>query len=38
MSDKELIIKSLQKAERRIRANRLLVELAFGLCEASHAI
>ena len=32
MSDKELIIKSLQKAERRIRANRLLVELAFGLC------
>ncbi len=32
MSDKELIIKSLQKVERRMRTNRLLREVAFGLC------
>ena len=31
MSDKELIIKSLQKADRRLRANRLLDELTWGL-------
>src|SRR6185436_7012538 len=31
MSDKELIISSLKKVERRIRANRLLRELTFGL-------
>jgi hypothetical protein len=31
MSDKELIIKSLQKADRRLRLNRLLDELTWGL-------
>src|SRR5438132_14381651 len=31
MSDKEFIIRSLEKVDRRIRTNRLLRELAFGL-------
>jgi len=31
MSDKEIIIRSLEKVERRIRLNRLLRELTFGL-------
>src|SRR5438128_11830386 len=30
MSDKEIIIKSLERVERRIRTNRLLNELALG--------
>jgi hypothetical protein len=32
MSDKELIIRSLEKLNRRIRVNRLLRNLTFGLC------
>src|SRR5438132_10457331 len=31
MSDKEFIIRSLEKVDRRIRTNRLLRELPFGL-------
>jgi hypothetical protein len=31
MSDKEIIIKSLKKVERRLRRNRLLTDLTFGL-------
>ena len=31
MSDKEVIIKSLKKVERRLRSNRLLTDLTFSL-------
>ena len=34
MSDKELIISSLERVERRIRTNRLLIELTLAVCLA----